>query len=286
VLFRSCIQMRSGTNVDSNVKIMERLVREAAASGAQYIQTPEMTGILQRKPKPLFASITGDTEDPVFGRAADLAGELGVWIHIGSTAIDLGNGMAANRAGLYSPSGERVASYDKIHMFDVDLDNGESWRESKIYQPGNKCVTTSVDDIPLGLAICYDLRFPHLFRHQAKSGAAILTCPAAFTRQTGRAHWHTLLKARAIENGSFVVAAAQGGDHEDGRETYGHSLIVNPWGEIIAELDHEDPGVLITELDISQVAIARGKIPSLNNEKRFSITTHTTDIMGLSGEVA
>ena len=266
----ACVQMRSGTDISANIADMEGFIREAASKGACYVQTPEMTGILQKNTKALFASIVADKDDPVFGKASDLAQELGIWIHIGSTAVDRGDGKAANRAGLFSPNGERVASYDKIHMFDVDLDNGESWRESKVYHPGDKCVLAKMDDISLGMAICYDMRFPHLFRAQAKKGAEILSCPAAFTRQTGEVHWHILLRSRAIENGTFMIAAAQGGLHEDGRETYGHSLVINPWGQIIGELDHDEPGVLIAELDLSEVGKARSRIPSLANERQFS----------------
>ncbi|MFK5978790.1 MAG: carbon-nitrogen hydrolase family protein [Rhizobiaceae bacterium] len=266
----ACVQMCSGTDIESNIVAMEGFIREAAAQGVTYVQTPEMSGILQRDTKALFASIFADKDDPVFAKASQLAKELGIWVHIGSTAIDRGDGKAANRAGLFSPTGERVASYDKIHMFDVDLANGESWRESKVFHPGEKCVVSQIDEIPLGMAICYDVRFPHLFRAQARQGAEILTCPAAFTRQTGEAHWHVLLRSRAIENGAFMVVAAQGGMHEDGRETYGHSLIINPWGEIIGELDHNMPGIVVAELDLSEVAKARQRIPGLANEREFS----------------
>lgn len=266
----ACVQMRSGTDIDANIAAMEGFIREAAAQGATYVQTPEMTGILQRDTKALFASISADKDDRVFAKASALAKELGIWVHIGSTAIDRGDGKAANRAGLFSPSGERVASYDKIHMFDVDLANGESWRESKVYNPGDQCVVSRINEIPLGIAICYDMRFPHLFRAQAKQGAEILTSPSSFTRQTGEAHWHILLRSRAIENGAFMIAAAQSGVHEDGRETYGHSLIINPWGEIIGELDHNEPGIVVAELDLSEVAKARQRIPGLANEREFS----------------
>lgn len=266
----ACVQMRSGTDIDKNIVTLEGFIREAASLGATYVQTPEMTGILQRDTKALFASISTDENDPVFAKASDLAKELGIWIHIGSTAIDRGDGKAANRAGLFSPTGERVASYDKIHMFDVDLANGESWRESKVYRPGDQCVVSLIDDIPLGIAICYDMRFPHLFRAQAKQGAEILTSPSSFTRQTGEAHWHILLRSRAIENGAFMIAAAQGGVHEDGRETYGHSLIINPWGEIIGEQNNNEPGIIVAELDLSEVTKARQRIPGLANEREFS----------------
>jgi predicted amidohydrolase len=203
--------------------------------------------------------------------AAKLSGELGIWLHVGSTPIALGGGKVANRAFLFGPDGMKRVSYDKIHMFDVDLDNGESWRESAIYQPGDRAVTTDIGDARLGLAICYDVRFPDIFRRQALAGAEILTVPAAFTRQTGEAHWHVLLRARAIENGAFVVAAAQGGTHEDGRETYGHSMIIDPWGRILAEKDDDEPGVITAEVDLDAVLEARQKIPNLKNIRPFDL---------------
>jgi len=177
----------------------------------------------------------------------------------------------ANRAFLFSPQGRLVATYDKIHMFDVDLDNGESWRESATYEPGTKAVVAALPFGRLGLAVCYDLRFPQLFNAEALAGADILTVPAAFTRQTGEAHWHALLRARAIENGAFVIAAAQGGRHEDGRETFGHSMIVDPWGRIVAEADHDSPGVVLADIDLGQVAAARSKIPNLSNARAFEV---------------
>ena len=282
----ACIQMRSTTDIAKNVETLRTLVNQAADQGANYVQTPEMTGILQRNPKLLFASITEHAQDQVFQTAAQLAQSHGIWVHIGSTAIALGNSKAANRGALFGPQGEEIAIYDKIHMFDVDLDGGERWRESKVYEPGNQCVLSSVNQVKTGLAICYDLRFPHLFRHQAKQGAILLTCPSSFTRQTGEAHWHTLLKSRAIENGAFMVAAAQGGKHDDGRETYGHSIVIDPWGNVVAELEHDEPGVLTADLDLSLVDQARKKIPSLANERRFSIRDQATEGFRNKGEVA
>lgn len=272
----ACVQMRSGTDQAANIAAMEALVREAAAQGARYVQTPEMTGLVQRGRAALMAAISPDAGNPVFARAAALARELGVCLHVGSTAVAAGNGRAHNRAGLFAPTGERVAVYDKIHMFDVDLDQGESWRESAIYTPGREAVIARLPQAMLGMAICYDLRFPDLFRREAAAGAAILTCPAAFTRQTGEAHWHALLRARAIENGAFVIAAAQGGLHEDGRETYGHSLVVDPWGRIVAERDNDQPGVVVCDIDIGQSAAARAKIPNLRNARDFDLVTAGT----------
>ncbi|MCB1429123.1 MAG: carbon-nitrogen hydrolase family protein [Nitratireductor sp.] len=271
----ACIQMRSGMQEQANIDEMERLVAKAAGQGAAYVQTPEMTGILQRNRAALFSEISGDKDNPVFSSASRLAKRHGIWLHVGSTAVDLGHGKAANRAALFAPSGERAATYDKIHMFDVDLDKGESWRESAVFSPGDQAVVCPVGDATFGLAICYDLRFPALFLAQAVAGATVLTCPAAFTRQTGEAHWHVLLRARAIENGAFVIAAAQGGRHEDGRETFGHSLVIDPWGTIIAELDHDKPGILVCDIEPAQSRAARAKIPNLANRRGFSAPQHS-----------
>lgn len=267
----AAVQMRSGTSPERNAADMERLVREAAAQGATYVQTPEMTGALVRDKEAGAAAFTTEDKDIVVSTAGRLAKELGIYIHIGSTAIRRADGKLANRAFLFAPDGSTVASYDKIHMFDVDLDNGESWRESAAYEPGTQAVVTDIDGARLGFAVCYDLRFPQLFRAEAVAGANVLTVPAAFTRQTGEAHWHVLLRARAIENGAYVIAAAQGGLHEDGRETYGHSLIVDPWGRIIAEAAHDEPGVIVAEIDPAQSAAARRKIPNLKNARDFTV---------------
>lgn len=265
----AAVQMRSTTSISENCSAMESLVRAAASEGATYIQTPEMTGLLQKNRPGLFDEIGDSENDSLLTLAAELSSELKIWLHIGSHAVRVGSKKAANRAFLFAPTGEITGIYDKIHMFDVDLDNGESWRESKVYQPGTQSLTADVDGAKLGLSICYDVRFPHLYREQALAGAQILTAPAAFTRQTGKAHWHVLMRSRAIENGAFMIAAAQGGDHQDGRETYGHSLIVNPWGEIIAEIENEDPGYVVTDIDLAEVTKARSKIPNLANSREF-----------------
>ena len=269
----AAVQMRSGVDPQRNAVDFERFVREAAGGGARYIQTPEMTGAIVRDKDARAAAFTSEERDVIARAASRLAGELGVFIHVGSTAILRTDGKLANRALLYAPDGSLAARYDKIHMFDVDLDNGESWRESAAYEPGREAVIADVNGARLGFAICYDLRFPQLFRAEALAGAEVLTVPAAFTRQTGEAHWHTLLRARAIENGAFVIAAAQGGTHEDGRETYGHSLIVDPWGRILAEADHAEPGIIYAEIDTAQVAAARAKIPNLKNAREFSVSS-------------
>ena len=268
----ACVQMRSGTNEAANIAAMEKLVCEAAGEGAVYVQTPEMTGIMERDPANLLSQISEDEGNPVFAAAASLASELGIWLHLGSTAIKLGERKAANRGALFSPRGQRVATYDKIHMFDVDLDGGESYRESNRYEPGGQSVVVDTGAFKLGMAVCYDVRFPRIFRKQAQCGAQILTLPAAFTRPTGKAHWKTLLTARAIENGAFVIAAAQGGEHEDGRATWGHSIIIGPWGEIVGELEHDEPGILVRDIDLQEAGDARAKIPALANERDFTIS--------------
>ena len=263
----AAVQLRSSRTVAENIAATEALVREAAAKGATYVLTPEMTNILERSKADLLAKITTAENDPTVARLSQVAKELGITVHLGSLAVKLPDGKIANRGFILGPDGSIVDTYDKIHMFDVDLDNGESWRESATYTPGQRQTTFDVGGIKAGAAICYDLRFPYLFRDYAKAGVGLLTLPAAFTRQTGEAHWHILLRARAIENGAYVIAAAQGGVHEDGRETYGHSLIIDPWGRIVAEADNDVPGVVIADLDPSLVAATRAKVPSLANER-------------------
>ncbi|TIS56471.1 carbon-nitrogen hydrolase family protein [Mesorhizobium sp.] len=279
----AAIQMRSGTSPECNAVDLERLVREAAGQGATYVQTPEMTGALVRDRQARAASFTSEDKDIIVSTSRKLAREFGIFLHIGSTAILRADGKLANRALLFGPDGATIATYDKIHMFDVDLDNGESWRESAAYEPGTEAIVTGIDGAKLGFAVCYDLRFPQLFRAEALAGADLLTVPAAFTRQTGEAHWHILLRARAIENGAYVVAAAQGGLHEDGRETYGHSLIVDPWGRIIAEAAHDQPAVIFAEIDPAQSVAARKKIPNLKNARDFAVNAGPVETPRLRG---
>lgn len=267
----AALQMRSTTSLERNVAAFEELVRNAAAQGAIYVQSPEMTGALVRDKESLRAMLRSEAEDLVALKAAALARELGIVVHVGSTAIARPDGKVANRGLLYDGAGVKLASYDKIHMFDVDLDKGESWRESATYQPGTRAVVVDLPFARLGMGVCYDVRFPQLFRAQALAGAQILTMPAAFTRQTGEAHWHVLQRARAIENGAFVISAAQGGLHEDGRETYGHSIIVDPWGRVLAEADHAEPAVVVAEIDIAASAQARSKVPNLKNAREFEV---------------
>ncbi|WP_123195262.1 carbon-nitrogen hydrolase family protein [Pannonibacter phragmitetus] len=268
----ACVQLRSSRDVAANSAAAEALIREAAAAGADYVQTPEMTNLLERSREDLMAKIRVEADDPSLARFRALAAELGIWLHIGSLAILLEPGKAANRGFLIGPDGSLKARYDKIHMFDVDLPNGESWRESATYRPGCESLVADLPFARLGMAVCYDVRFPALFRAQARAGAEVLTMPAAFTRQTGEAHWHVLQRARAIENGAFVISSAQGGKHEDGRETYGHSLIVNPWGAVIAELDHDEPGFVTARIDTEETQKARQRIPAIVNERDFTLT--------------
>lgn len=269
----AAIQMRSGTDPERNARDFEALAREAAGRGATYVQTPEMTGGLVRDKDARMLAFTTEDRDVVAAAARRLSAELGIFLHVGSTAIVRSDGMLANRALLFGPDGTLLSRYDKIHMFDVDLDNGESWRESSAYQAGGQARVADLPFGKLGFAICYDVRFPQLFQAEALAGAEILTVPAAFTRQTGEAHWEILLRARAIENGAFVIAAAQGGMHEDGRETYGHSLIVDPWGRIVAEADHDQPGVILAEIDTTLSQQARRKIPNLRNAREFGVSS-------------
>lgn len=265
----ACIQLRSTRSISDNVEKTSALIREAASNGARYIQTPEMTHLVASKRDDLMAEIKLEANDEGVAAFSKLAADLKITLHIGSLAILRNDGKVANRAFVFGPDGACLATYDKIHMFDVDLDNGESWRESNTYEPGicSPIVETALGSI--GLAICYDVRFPEVFRTQALAGAYILTSPACFTRQTGMAHWNILMRARAIENGCFMISAAQGGQHDDGRVTYGHSIIVDPWGEILAQADHDEPGFIIADIDLSSVRAARQKIPVLTHGRKF-----------------
>jgi predicted amidohydrolase len=264
------VQLRTGLMPADNLNEATRLIREAAAQGAQYIQTPEVTNVMQENRKALFDLLASEPDDVSLKAYQALAAELKVHLHIGSLALKASPERAANRSFLIAPSGDILASYDKIHMFDIDLENGESYRESANYQPGETAVLTDLPWGRLGLAICYDLRFPALFRALAEAGASFISVPSAFTQKTGEAHWHALLRARAIENGCYILAAAQGGLHQNKRETFGHSLIVDPWGTIIAEGDTE-PGIVTAEIDPAKVIAVRKSIPSLQHGRRFSV---------------
>ncbi|GGY39661.1 carbon-nitrogen hydrolase family protein [Parvularcula lutaonensis] len=265
------IQMRSGIDRSRNLEDAEKLIREAAEDGAQLILTPEMTTLLDRNRDRLMASLIEPRpdEEDFF---AELSREVGATLIIGSVPV-LGQQKVANRSMVFS-EGRKIATYDKIHLFDVDLDTGESWRESNLYQEGKEAVLVEGIGAKVGLSICYDLRFPHLYRRLAQAGAEVLTVPAAFTVPTGEAHWEVLLRARAIETGSFVLAAAQGGEHEDGRHTFGHSMIVDPWGSVLDKLSHDSPGVAMADLDLAKVRDVRSRIPSLVLERSPAIRTY------------
>jgi predicted amidohydrolase len=265
----ACAQMRSGRDPLKNRDDAVALIREAAAQGAHYVQTPEMTSLVERSREALFEKIGPQERDPTLAGLREVAREKGVCVHIGSLAVLAGE-KVANRAFLIGPQGEIIASYDKIHLFDVDLPNVESWRESRTYSGGDRAVLAETPWGYLGVTICYDVRFPALYRALAEAGASFLSAPACFTRQTGEAHWHVLQRARAVETGSFMISAAQGGKHEDGRETYGHSMIVDPWGRVLAEAGTE-PGAILAEIDPAKVADARQRIPSLKHGRPFKV---------------
>ena len=279
----AAVQMRSGTEPEHNARDFEALVREAADLGATYVQTPEMTGAIVGDKDARALALTSEDRDLIVVSGRRLAAELGIHLHVGSTPIVRPDGRLANRAFLFGPDGGTLAVYDKIHMFDVDLDDGESWRESLAYEPGTEAVVAYTSLAKVGFAICYDLRFPQLFCAEALAGAELLTLPAAFTLQTGLAHWHTLLRARAIENGAFVVASAQGGTHEDGRKTFGHSLIIDPWGRVLAEAAHDEPGVIVAEINTQHSAEARKKIPNLKNSREFNVVLRGAGKRALRG---
>jgi deaminated glutathione amidase len=264
------VQMRSARSPAQNRDVAVGLIEQAKRDGADYVQTPEMTNIMEVKRDNLFAAIVDEEQDATLAAFRDLARRLAIWVHVGSLAVRVSPERAANRSFLIDPRGEITARYDKIHMFDVDLANGESYRESRSYQPGELAMVADLPWGRLGLTICYDLRFPALYRALAEAGSSFLAIPSAFTRQTGEAHWHLLNRARAVENGCFVLAAAQGGTHESGRETYGHSMVIDPWGRVIAEGD-DAPGVVMAEIDPSLIGKARARIPSLQHGRRFEI---------------
>jgi predicted amidohydrolase len=264
------VQMRTGLSPPANLDTAVRLIEEAKAAGADYVQTPEMTNIMEVKRERLFAALAPEESDASLAAFRELARKLGIFIHVGSLAIKILTEKAANRSFLIDRKGDIAARYDKIHMFDVDLADGESYRESRTYRPGEIAVASDLPWGRLGLTVCYDLRFPALYRALAEAGSSFVAIPSAFTRQTGEAHWHVLLRARAIENGAFVLAAAQGGKHENGRETFGHSLVVDPWGRIVAE-GGTGPGVVLARIDPAEVTAARAKVPSLQHGRRFEI---------------
>src|SRR3954451_13770873 len=272
----ACIGMRSGRGPLGKRDSAVRLIEEAAAPGAGYVQTPEMTSLVERSRKDLFDKVGPEESDPTLAAMRELARKRRLTVHIGSIAVRSGDKIA-NRAYLIDPEGAITARYDKIHLFDVNLPNGESWRESATYTGGDSAVLAETPWGLLGLTICYDVRFPALYRALAEAGASFLSAPACFTKQTGEAHWHVLHRARAIETGSFMISAAQGGIHDDGRETYGHSIIIDPWGRVLAEGGTE-PGVVLAEIDPAQVTDARGRIPNLKHARPFRIEVQAASV--------
>jgi predicted amidohydrolase len=266
----ACVQMRTGLDVAANVAAASTLICEAKAKGAHFAATPEMTSLFEAESDALFTKVREERDDEALKAFRALAEELTLWLLIGSLPIKVEERRCANRSFLIDPKGAVRATYDKIHMFDVDLPGGEVYRESKNYRPGERAVVANTPWGKLGLSVCYDLRFPHLFRTLAKAGASFLSIPAAFTYTTGQAHWHVLQRARAIETGCFVIAPAQAGKHENGRHTFGHSVIVDPWGHIIAE-GGDQPGVITADIDPTKVAEARSRVPALTHDRDFKL---------------
>lgn len=270
----AALQMCSGTQPEPNLGAFDALVAEAAKQGAQYVLSPEMTIVFAENREGLRGVAGPWDGNPAIARAAEIARSNAVALHLGSLAIALPDGRFANRSVVFRADGSIAASYDKIHLFDATLPGVRAYRESQTYKGGDVAVVTDAPGFKLGLTICYDLRFPVLHRALAEAGAQVISVPAAFTVPTGEAHWEVLLRARAIETGCFIVAAAQGGTHENGRVTYGHSMIVDPWGKIIAKIDGDATGVLVTEIDLGAVTDARGRVPALANSRHFSLSVN------------
>lgn len=261
------VQMTSGVAPEHNIAHTRSAIQTAADQGAKLVLTPEMTGVLDGNRARLLAHVQEQDADPVLAAVRDAAARAGAWVLLGSLALRAaGEERLVNRSFLIDDAGEIRASYDKIHLFDVDLPSGERYRESANYRPGDQAVLAATPWGGLGMTICYDVRFPQLYRALAQAGAAMIAVPAAFTAITGRAHWHTLLRARAIETGCFILAPAQTGVHEDGRSTFGHSLVVAPWGEIVAD-GGEAPGVVMARLDLTAIEEARRRIPQLTHDR-------------------
>jgi len=277
VFTASCIQFTSARDYEPNIRLVSDLIRRARDAGANLVLTPENTGLTEPVGKLRREKARDEANHPVLAALREVARETGVWLLIGSLAIDLsgepgeieGERRLANRSYLIDPNGAIVARYDKVHMFDVDLAGGESYRESNAFRPGGQSVLAETPWGILGMTVCYDLRFPHLYRALAQAGADFLAIPSAFTVPTGKAHWHVLMRARAIENGCYVFAPAQWGEHAEGRRTYGHSLIVDPWGEIVAD-GGEGVGIFSARIDAAAIAKARRMVPSLKHDRPFT----------------
>lgn len=267
----AAVQLRSGIEPAKNRAAATPLLREAASAGARLIATPECTTLLDRDKARMLSNVAPEKGDPEIGAWGRLAQELGIWLLLGSGSVAAGNGKVFNRSFLFSDDGKIAARYDKINLFDVELGGGESYRESATFEGGGKAVLAEGPmGTKIGLTICYDMRFAPLYNAYAQAGAEIIAVPAAFTVPTGQAHWETLLRARAIESLCYVIAPAQGGLHEDGRSTYGHSMMVDPWGKVLAKLDHDAPGFIVADLDLDAVGEARRKIPAWRGGRGFT----------------
>lgn len=264
------IQLNTGDEISPNIETVSAYIRSAAKGGATFVSTPETTHLMEMNRERVLAKTFVEAEDPGLAHLRALATEHGIWLHIGSLIIKIAEDRLANRSFLIAPDGSIAARYDKTHLFDVELGGGESYRESALYQHGTEAVVVETDMASFGLSVCYDLRFPYLYRALAHAGANVILVPAAFTQPTGEAHWHTLLRARAIETGSFVIAAAQTGLHDTGRRTYGHSLVIDPWGTVLLD-SGTDPGVQVVDLDLKAVDKVRQKIPSLMHDRDVSV---------------
>jgi predicted amidohydrolase len=270
----AALQMNSGTESEPNLDALAALAKEAAAQGAVYALSPEVSVVFAENRDGLRAVAGPWDGNPAIARCAQIARETGLWLHLGSLAVALPDGRFANRSVLFRPDGAVAATYDKIHLFDATLPGVREYRESATYAGGDRAVVADAAGLRLGLTICYDVRFPALHRALAEASAQLIAVPAAFTVPTGEAHWEVLLRARAIETGCFVIAAAQAGQHQNGRATYGHSMIVDPWGKVLGELGGDGPGVLVADIDPKAVAEARGRVPALANARTFSLSVN------------
>lgn len=280
----AAVQMCSGTEPGPNLRALDKLVAEAAAAGARYVLSPEVTVAFAENRDGLAAAAGPWQDNPAISEAAEIARRHGVCLHLGSLAVALDDGRFANRSVLFAPDGALLATYDKIHLFDAILPGLDAYRESATYRAGDRAVVAQAAGFRLGMTICYDVRFPALHQALARAGAEVIAVPAAFTVPTGEAHWATLLRSRAIETGSWIIAAAQGGRHQNGRATYGHSMIVDPWGKIVAEIDGDHSGVITAEIDLDAVTDARARVPALANAREFSLSVNNGGAFYGSGE--
>ncbi len=268
-IFRAaCVQLNTGNNLDNNIADAIKSIRKAADLGADFVALPENSVFMSKNSEDAKANALFEDNHPAVSAFSDVAAELKIWILAGTISIQLKNGLLANRAFVFNAKGEIVAKYDKIHMFDAKLAENQQYFESKIFQPGDSAVALDLPWLKLGLTICYDVRFPYLYRSLAHAGAGLIAVPSAFTYLTGKDHWHSLLRARAIENACYIIAPAQCGKHPGNRRTYGHSMVISPWGEIISEAGNI-PGIIDVEIDVSKIEEVRNKIPVLNHDKPF-----------------